>query len=25
MNMIWMGFGDLLEANVWLPPEARGR
>jgi AcrR family transcriptional regulator len=23
MNMIWMGFGDLLEANVWLPPEAR--
>jgi len=23
MNMMWMGFGDLVEANVWLPPEAR--
>jgi AcrR family transcriptional regulator len=23
MNMMWMGFGDLLEANVWLPPDAR--
>jgi AcrR family transcriptional regulator len=23
MNMMWMGFGDLVEANVWLPPETR--
>lgn len=23
MNMLWMGFGDLAEANLWLPPEAR--
>ena len=23
MNMMWMGFGDLVQADVWLPPEAR--
>ena len=23
MNMMWMGFGDLVEANVWIPLEAR--
>ena len=23
MNMLWMGFGDLVEANLWIPPEAR--
>jgi AcrR family transcriptional regulator len=23
MNMMWMGFGDLAEAKIWLPPEAR--
>jgi AcrR family transcriptional regulator len=23
MNLIWMGLGDLIEANVWLPPELR--
>lgn len=23
MNMVWMGFGNLLSAEVWLPPEAR--
>src|SRR5438067_763874 len=23
MNMLWMGFGGLLEANLWLPPQAR--
>jgi AcrR family transcriptional regulator len=23
MNLMWMGFGDLVEANIWLPPEAR--
>jgi AcrR family transcriptional regulator len=21
MNMLWMGFGNLLEANIWLPPQ----
>jgi AcrR family transcriptional regulator len=23
MNMMWMGFGNLVEAEVWLPPEVR--
>jgi AcrR family transcriptional regulator len=23
MNLMWMGFGDLLDANLWLPPEVR--
>jgi AcrR family transcriptional regulator len=23
MNMLWMGFGDLVDTNLWLPPEAR--
>ncbi len=22
MNMMWMGFGDLVDAHLWLPPEA---
>lgn len=21
MNLVWMGFGDLLEGRLWLPPE----
>jgi AcrR family transcriptional regulator len=23
MNLMWMGFGDLAQAHLWLPPEAR--
>jgi AcrR family transcriptional regulator len=23
MNLVWMGFGDLVEGNVWHPPSRR--
>jgi AcrR family transcriptional regulator len=23
MNLVWMGFGDLLEGELWIPEEAR--
>ena len=23
MNLVWMGFGDLLEGELWVPEEAR--
>ena len=23
MNLVWLGFGDLVEDKVWLPPSAR--
>jgi AcrR family transcriptional regulator len=23
MNLVWMGFGDLLEGDLWVPEEAR--
>jgi len=24
MNLTWQGFGDLVEARIWLPPRPPG-